>query len=366
MVTFQLGLIDEQPSGKKTSPIIITGVLATYRETNGLPAVTRLTYCSDDRVVSLSLEGNTVSFQKNAVTPATSPSELNDRLLGWAADHLEDRGSTWVNIGFPKGFDYAQMPIFLLLTIAANKDADKKNSKPFVVSPLNEALVWIAPIRSKPRRTYDEPHTVFSPEGSHTPYVIRRMLSSAKEAEKFKKFMEDVSKNSGLFEKIEIKYFGPALETSPFEVDEFVDGKPLSLGWMGYGVSQSLPIFVELLDRPRGTAFAIQQPEVHLHPRAQACLGDVFFEMAIRDKKTFIVETHSDFAIDRFRMNFRRRRSRKKSDLKPLSQILFFERREAKNTVTPIRIGDQGDMPADQPESYRRFFVKEEMRLLGF
>jgi predicted ATPase len=121
-----------------------------------------------------------------------------------------------------------------------------------------------------------------------------------------------------------------------------------------------------LLDRPRGTAFAIQQPEVHLHPRAQACLGDVFFEMAIRDKKTFIVETHSDFAIDRFRMNFRRRRSRKKSDLKPLSQILFFERREAKNTVTPIRIGDQGDMPADQPESYRRFFVKEEMRLLGF
>jgi predicted ATPase len=130
---------------------------------------------------------------------------------------------------------------------------------------------------------------------------------------------------------------------------------------MGYGVSQSLPIFVELLDRRKGSWFAIQQPEVHLHPRAQACLGDVFYEMSALDDKKFIVETHSDFAIDRFRMNYKDRKYRKKS---PKSQILFFERRDGQNTIIAMEIDDNGELPQDQPESYRNFFIREQLRLL--
>jgi predicted ATPase len=128
---------------------------------------------------------------------------------------------------------------------------------------------------------------------------------------------------------------------------------------VGYGVSQALPIIVEFLARSRHTTFAVQEPEIHLHPRAQAALGDVIFEMSVAEEKSFLVETHSDFTIDRFRMNYQKNRRT------PDSQILFFERCDKHNKVTPLSIGDKGQLPADQPESYRRFFIREQMDLLG-
>jgi predicted ATPase len=186
------------------------------------------------------------------------------------------------------------------------------------------------------------------------------MLSSETDAQKFHEFMDRVGKDSRLFQSIQIKQFVPDDPTAPFEVDAVLDNKALSLNTVGYGVSQSLPIFVELLDRPSESCFAIQQPEVHLHPRAQAALGDVFFEMAGRDKKRFLIETHSDFAIDRFRMTCRSKESNV-----PSSQILFFERRDKHNVVTPLPIDSSGEITAEQPSSYRDFFVREELRLLG-
>jgi predicted ATPase len=227
----------------------------------------------------------------------------------------------------------------------------------------NDNLVWIAPIRTKPKRTYDEPATSFSPEGAHIPYAIRNMLASGPGKEKFKVFMDKIGKESGLFQSIVTKEFGDSSD-APFEVDVILDGKEINLTWVGYGVSQSLPILVELLERPNGSWFAIQQPEVHLHPRAQAALGDVFFEMAMVNDLHFVIETHSDFAIDRFRMNYRKKRSKKDSKTLPQSQILFFERSEKRNTVVPLLIGQRGEMPTDQPDGYRDFFIKEEMHLL--
>jgi predicted ATPase len=190
------------------------------------------------------------------------------------------------------------------------------------------------------------------------------MLGSATEAAKFRKFIDKIGNASGLFEKIDIRYFGQE-NSGPFEVDAYLDGAALGLNWVGYGVSQSLPILVEILFRDRGSWFSIQQPEVHLHPRAQASLGDAFFEMAMIDRKTFLIETHSDFMIDRFRMNYRKKRSAKDRSKIPVSQVLFFERREKRNTVTPIPISNHGELSADQPDSYRDFFIREEMRLIG-
>jgi predicted ATPase len=175
--------------------------------------------------------------------------------------------------------------------------------------------------------------------------------------------MNAVGKSSGLFQGVDIKLHGNSSD-APFEVDVVLDNKALNLLWVGYGVSQSLPIFVELLDRPRDSWFAIQQPEVHLHPRAQASLGDVFFEMALKDRKKFVIETHSDFTIDRFRLNYRKKRSKRERAKMPESQVLFFSRRDATNTVSPIVISHDGDF-TDPPEGYRSFFVKEELNVLG-
>lgn len=365
---FRIGLIDDDPPAP-------SAVLITYKEKGGLPKLARFTCALGRKAVALRFEGPHLYALSSDLEHNQDAESLRKLMPSWVALH-SDESVQWSEVTAPgdmPNWSWSRTPLFIIMTMLAQslaaheskEEADKKveanqGGMPFM-PPRMGPIVWIGPIRNRARRTYDAPNTSFSPAGSHTPYVIRRMLESSEEATKFTDFMGRVGKSSHLFESIKIRPFGDADDpTAPFEVDAVLDEKALNLSWMGYGVSQSLPIFVELLDRPAGTWFAIQQPEVHLHPRAQASLGDVFFEMATRDHKRFVIETHSDFTIDRFRLNYR-----KKASKKPAGQVLFFERQRKRNTVTALPIGPNGDLPSEQPRGYRDFFVKEEMRLLG-
>ena len=191
----------------------------------------------------------------------------------------------------------------------------------------------------------------------NTPYVIRKILSKSSEAETFQKYMGEFGRESGLFEAISIKRHGRG-ETAPFELDVVLNFKALGINNVGYGVSQSLPIVVELFSQPRKTRFAIQQPEVHLHPKAQAALGDLFFRLAISEQKSFCIETHSDYLIDRFRLNYRKMKAH------PSAQVLFFERGAAGNLVHALEIDEDGHLSANQPPGYRKFFVNEALAIL--
>lgn len=333
------------------------GILVTFCNSSGAPRLHRLSYSQGSQEVHLRFDGDLVYFKREN-NSSTSPGPAQLLLHKWKKDHASE-GSGWKQIAIDKP-QIAQMPIYMWIHFAAQESGIKGGMNfPLLLGAPNSQLVWVAPIRTKPRRTYDEPNTPFSPEGSHTPYVIRRMLTGAGQSQ-FADFMKRVGKDSGLFEGVTIKRFGDT-DDAPFEIDVIVDKMPLNLSWVGYGVSQSLPIFVELLDRPKGSWFAIQQPEVHLHPKAQAALGDLFFEMA-QAGKNFVIETHSDFTIDRFRSNYRRKKPKKEHD--PASQVLFFERRSNFNTVTPLTIGVHGELPADQPPGYRDFFVNEAVNLM--
>jgi len=357
---FRIGLAEGHP----TKALAASGALFSYRERRGLPRLVRLTAIVGGLQISLHLNDRNTLYKSQKLPEGTSLEDMVATIMpNWIRDHEGD-GHDYKKLALPKGVPSgAKLPLLWLMSLAAEASSPpqkrKNGSLRFFGPSVSSDVVWIAPIRTKPRRTYDELQIEFSSEGSHTPYLIRRMLQSQSAAKRFQAFIRRVGSASGLFESVRIRRFGQGV-TAPFEVDIVLDSKALNLSTVGYGVSQSLPVFVELLARAKGSWFAIQQPEVHLHPRAQAALGDVFFEMATREKKLFLVETHSDFTIDRFRMNYRRKRGRK-----PDSQILFFERRDKRNTVVALKIGPRGQMASNQPDSYRRFFVREEMRLLG-
>jgi predicted ATPase len=75
---------------------------------------------------------------------------------------------------------------------------------------------------------------------------------------------------------------------------------PSNLADVGFGVSQVLPVLVQgLLTRPGGV-YLVQQPEIHLHPDAQAGLADFFIYLACHGVIT-IVETHSEYLLLRIR-----------------------------------------------------------------
>lgn len=217
-------------------------------------------------------------------------------------------------------------------------------------------LIEIAPIRSKPRRTYDAPQTDYSPEGDHTPYLIKKKLGSATGGRAFESLIRQFGSDSGLFESIKVKSYGRDAY-APFELNITLGGAVLGLENVGYGVSQALPVIVEMFNIVRNSILTIQQPEVHLHPKAQASIGDLVAKVSREQGSAFFIETHSDFLVDRFRLDVRKNGAID-------SQLLFFERNNNGNSVSSIEIQADGSLAADQPASYRDFFFNEAMSLL--
>lgn len=69
---------------------------------------------------------------------------------------------------------------------------------------------------------------------------------------------------------------------------------------VGVGVSQVLPILVMSLLAKKGDVLIMEQPELHLHPKVQTRLADFFITMNAL-KKQCLIETHSEYLINRLR-----------------------------------------------------------------
>ncbi|WP_191923878.1 AAA family ATPase [Pantoea agglomerans] len=80
------------------------------------------------------------------------------------------------------------------------------------------------------------------------------------------------------------------------------DAVKLELTDVGFGISQVLPILVQALLSPMFSITIIEQPEIHLHPKMQAWLTDALIDIAVKNNKIFIIETHSDALVRRLRL----------------------------------------------------------------
>ena len=216
-----------------------------------------------------------------------------------------------------------------------------------------------APVRSKPRRTYDPARPTRDPEGDYIPMYLSNLYFQNREQWKtLKDALEKFGQDAGLFDEISVKPLGKK-ETEPFQVQVRKSGKRVkgpqrNLIDVGYGVSQVLPVITELLRADTPPIFLLQQPEVHLHPSAQAALGSLFCQIA-GPKRQLVVETHSDHLISRVRMDVRDG----EGSLKPEDvSILFFERRDLDVHIHSLEIDDEGNV-LNAPPVYRQFFIDE-------
>ena len=172
--------------------------------------------------------------------------------------------------------------------------------------------------------------------------------------------------DAGLFDEIDIRHLGKR-DSEPFQVQvrksgtraKSPKGPRRNLIDVGYGVSQVLPVITELLQEGASPMFLLQQPEVHLHPSAQAALGSLFCRVAGPDRR-LVVETHGDHLLSRVRMDVRDGAS----DLKPEDvSILFFERDDLDVRIHSIGLDEEGNVRG-APATYRKFFMEETRRSL--
>lgn len=217
----------------------------------------------------------------------------------------------------------------------------------------------LAPLRTRPHRTYDKLIEEFKPEGDHIPLVLARILVDEKEKKEqpLTKALEEFGRDSGLFKNLAVKRMGRS-PSDPFQLRVKSAGPDVNLVDVGYGVSQALPIVVDSILAPKNSVVLIQQPEVHLHPRAQAALGRFFCALAEADKKRFVIETHSDYLVDRVRMAVAN------GIIQPRDvTIAFLERTGLDVRIHQLNVDAQGNV-IDPPSAYRAFFLEEEIRLL--
>ena len=225
--------------------------------------------------------------------------------------------------------------------------------------PFQSNVISLAPVRTKPRRTYDELSREFRPEGDHIPAVLARLWEDETAAQKktFYDALIEFGKDSGLFVDFDVKRLGKK-SSSPFQIMVKTGGPSRNLQDVGYGVSQVLPVFGDSVLTPKGSRLLLQQPEVHLHPRAQAALGTLFSRLAASKHKQFVIETHSDYLLDRVRFEVA------KGTIAPESvQILFFEKKKIEAKVHQLSLDQEGNL-INPPSSYGSFFLTERNNLL--
>ena len=237
----------------------------------------------------------------------------------------------------------------------------------------NEPMITVfstSPVRSQPRRTYDPTREFQDPQGSDVPMRLTRIAATKpKEWEKLKLQLIEFGKNSGLFQSIDTEILGGSLG-SPFQLKFKVRGPETNIVDVGYGVSQVLPILVYILtssltethrlNQEAGKYFLLQQPEVHLHPKAQAELTSLLAQLASIGNQSFLVETHSDYMIDRARIEIRRGNIREED-----VSLIYMEPKKDVVKAHNITFDNMGNM-IGVPPHFRDFFLLESDRLMGF
>lgn len=107
---------------------------------------------------------------------------------------------------------------------------------------------------------------------------------------------------------------------------------------VGVGVSQVLPILVLSLLADEDSCLIFEQPELHLHPKVQTRLADFFSSMLYLNKQC-IVETHSEYLINRLRYLIA---LSEKDDLSSKINIYFVEKDQDKSIYNKLVINRYG------------------------
>ena len=194
------------------------------------------------------------------------------------------------------------------------QNADFVQDFSLAMERLLRSISYLGPLRSKGQRLYywtgGEPESV-GYSGENTISALQaakdRWLNAAKGKKRrpFQQFIAERLQQLELIDEFEVKQI--SAHRKEYEVKVKTPGSPLlvDLPDVGFGISQVLPVIVQCFYAPAGSILFIEQPELHLHPRAQSHLADLFIDV-LRSREDgkerniqLIIETHSEHFLHR-------------------------------------------------------------------
>lgn len=223
----------------------------------------------------------------------------------------------------------------------------------FIIGEKLRRLFPLGPFRRPPSRWYM--HSGSSPkdvglDGGQLPDLLLRKP-------KLRREVDDWLERLGVGYSVKIKRVG-GVKSDLFAL-RLVDkrrGTPVSVALtdVGFGLSQILPFVVQCL-ASQNRIISIEQPEVHIHPRLQAELGDLI-ATAIRKPygHQFLIETHSEHLVLRMQKLVRNK------ELQPEEiSIIYVIRGDAGSHLKRLRLNEEGRLVDDWPGGFFPERLKE-------
>lgn len=220
-------------------------------------------------------------------------------------------------------------------------------------------LAYLGPLRAAPSRFQDlsrsrDHSTHVGPSGEH----VTRLLLKRRE------LLREVNAWLSRKDRLDVGY---KLAVHPVELEKELQigdlvvtsltrgGTLVTPQDVGFGISQLLPVVVQLLVN-EGATICVEQPEIHIHPRLQTRLADLVLASAAPPRgNQVILESHSEHLILRLQTRIyeqMERKGRRWPTPDDVSIIYVGTDEKGRAEVTQIGLKENGDFAAPWPDGF--------------
>ena len=227
---------------------------------------------------------------------------------------------------------------------------------------LNE-FYYLGPLREYPRRVYGWAGDTPADVGKRGEQTVQALLAATREnrqlnrgprraLKRFDEFIAGWLKDLGVIDSFAIKPVAAGRKEYEVLVRTHPGTAEVKLTDVGFGISQVLPALVQAFYAPPGSIVWMEQPEIHLHPLAQANLADAFISAVQAGEggqprhTQLIVESHSEHFLSRLQRRVAERVIRAED-----VAIYYVKRRSAAAELEPLLVDMFGEI-SNWPDNF--------------
>ena len=210
-------------------------------------------------------------------------------------------------------------------------------------------IYYLGPTRVQPKRLYHW-------EGTHPKEInlwgdkaidallsagVRKLKSSTKEDGVL---IED--RISEWLQKMDLAHSFQLIPTGSLDdknyevrIQKSPNSAEVTLADLGHGVADLFPLLVHCYYVPEGSTFILEQPGIHLHPKAQADLADLLIEVITERNLQILIESHSEHLLTRLQLRIAEGKI-------PASDtaLYFCENENGVSNIKPLDVDELGNI----------------------
>jgi predicted ATPase len=219
-------------------------------------------------------------------------------------------------------------------------------------------LFYLGPLREYPRPFYPWAGAQPADVGQRGEKVVDAILSSRERGERISRgkgkskltleeYIADWLHRLGLIDSFAVEPVSAESNLFQVSVRKTAQSTPVKITDVGFGISQIMPVIALCYYVPKGSTIIFEQPEIHLHPSAQAGLADVFIDAVRVRGVQIIVESHSEHLLRRLQRRIAEGKTLKNDDVS-----LYFCRFDGKESqLDPLDVDPYGNI-RNWPEGF--------------